>query len=98
LLQIWASADGERGEREHLGLRVVHQGADLREPAGGGRVGLNDDGAEHGGDHVGVRLGHVCQQIPGDVHPASLVPGALEAAFAGGHETGVLVGDDQPHP
>ena len=29
--------------------------------------------------------------------PSSLVPGALEAAFEGGHETGVLVGDDQPH-
>jgi hypothetical protein len=27
-----------------------------------------------------------------------LVPGALEAAFEGSHETGVLVGDDQPHP
>jgi hypothetical protein len=32
------------------------------------------------------------------VHPTPLMGRALEAACEGGDETGVLVGDDQPHP
>jgi hypothetical protein len=39
----------------------------------------------------------VRQQVTGEVHPASLMCRALEGAFEGGDQAGVLVGDDQPH-
>ena len=101
---------GERGEGEDVGLRVVHQGPHLGEAvgelvadlvpgvAGGVGVGLGEDRAEDGGDHVGVGLGDVGQQVAGEVDPAALVGAALEGALECGHQTAVLVGDDQAHP
>ena len=59
--------------------------------------GLGEDGAEHRGDHVGVALGHQGEQVAGEVHPAAL-RGALEGPLERGDESGVLVGDHQPHP
>jgi hypothetical protein len=38
------------------------------------------------------------QQVPREVDSASLMGRALEAAFEGGDEAGVLVGDDEPNP
>jgi len=45
-----------------------------------------------------VALGHVGQQVAGEVDPAPLVGCSLEAASQGLDQPGVLVGDDQLHP
>jgi hypothetical protein len=80
----------ERGEGQDLGLGLVHQRPDLRERPGelvmdlvpgvadGLGVTLGEDRAEYRRDHVGVRLRHVGEQVPGEVDPAPLVRGALE--------------------
>ena len=65
----------ERGEREYLGLDLVHQRAELMEPGSellagllprrvylGGR-GLGEDRAERGGDVVGLGLGDVGERL-----------------------------------
>ena len=98
-----ASGSGERGEGEDFGFGVVHQRADLREPVGelvadlvpgrgdGGRVGLGEDGAEHRGDHVLMRLGHQGEQVAGEVDPAALVrrrPGSSGAGRRPGRRAG----------
>ena len=107
ILRQWAL--GEGGEREDLGLRVVHQRPDLGERAGelvadlvpgladGLGVGLGEDRAEHRGDHVGVTLGDVRQKVAGEVDPAPLVRGALEGPLQRCEEPGVLIADDQLH-
>ena len=107
ILRQWAL--GEAGEREDLGLRFVHQRPDLGKRRGelvadlvprcvdGLRVGLGEDRAEHRGDHVGVGLGDVRQEVAGEVDPAPLVRGALEGPLERLHEAGVLIGDDQLH-
>jgi hypothetical protein len=59
---------------------------------------LGEDGAKHSGDHVVVGLGHQCQQVADEVHPAPLVPHHLERAPQSRDEAGVLAGDNQPHP
>ena len=59
-------------------------------------VGLGEDRAEHGGDHVAVRLRDVGEQVAGEVDPAPLMPGALEAPLERRDQTGVLVADHQP--
>ena len=38
------------------------------------------------------------QQVAGEVDSAALMAGTLERSSTGGHEAGVLVGDDEPHP
>ena len=77
ILRQWAF--GKRGEREDLGLRLVHQRTDLGERGGelvadfvpgvadGLGVGLGEDRAEHRGDHVGVGLGDVGEEVAGEV-------------------------------
>ncbi len=75
--------------REAAGELVAHL-VPGRGDSGG--VGLGEDRAEYGGDHVGVRLGHV-----GEVDPAALMGRALERTLERGDQAGVLVGDDQPH-
>ena len=66
---------GEGAEGEDLGAGVVHQHTDLGEPFGelvtdlvpcrsdGGGVGLGEDGAEHRGDHVLMRLRDEGEQV-----------------------------------
>ena len=39
---------------------------------------MGEDRAEHRGDHVGVGLGDVSQEVAGEVDPAPLVARALE--------------------
>jgi hypothetical protein len=58
---------------------------------------LGEDRAEHRGDHVGVGLGDVGEEVAGEVDPAPLVGGALEGPLQRCDESGVLVGDDQLH-
>lgn len=62
-----------------------------------GSVGLGEDRAEHRGDHVAVRLGHVGEQVAGEVDPATLVPGTLKGPLQRLDQTGVLIADHQPH-
>ena len=62
----------------------------------GGR-GLGEDRAERGGDVVGLGLEDVGEQVAGEVDPAPLMSGTLEAAPQRGHQARVLVGDHQPH-
>ena len=69
---------GARGERENLGLGLVPQRRDLGECLGdlvadlvprladGLGVRLGKDRAKDGGDHVGVGLGDVRQQVAGE--------------------------------
>jgi hypothetical protein len=45
-----------------------------------------------------MRLRHEGEQVAGEVHPAALMGGTLEAAAQGGDQAGVLIGDHQPHP
>ena len=90
-------------ERQHLGLRLIHQRPDLRGrrrelvtdlvPRLGDRprVGWGEDRAEHRGDHVGVGLGDVREQIAGEVDAAPLVARALKGPLQRRHEPGVLV-------
>jgi hypothetical protein len=52
---------------------------------------LGEDRAEHCGDHVGVGLGDVREQVAGEVDPAALVRAALEGPLERRHEAGVLV-------
>ena len=99
----------ECGEGQDFGLRVVHEWADLREGVGesvadlvpgsgdGSLVRLGEDGAEHRRDHVGLVLGHVSEQVAGEVHSAALMPGALEAAPQRLDQAGVLIADHQSH-
>ena len=100
---------GEHREREDLDLRGVHQGPDLG-VAGGelaldfvpllahrGQVGLGEDRAEQGRDHVGVGLGYQREQVANVVDPAPLMPSALEAPPDRRGQAGVLVADYQPH-
>ena len=61
-------------------------------------VGLGEDGAEHGGDHVLMALGDQGEQVAGEVDAAALVAGSLEAAAQGGDEPGVLIGDHAAGP
>jgi hypothetical protein len=89
-------SSGERGEGEHFGFGVVHQGGDLGEPVAelvadlipgsgdGVGVGLGEDGPEHRGDHVLVALGDQGEEVPREVDAAALVAGALERAAQGG--------------
>jgi hypothetical protein len=49
---------------------------------------------EHRGGHVLVGLGDQREQVPGEVHPAALVPGFLEGPPQRRDQAGVLVGDD----
>ena len=60
-------------------------------------VGLSEDGAEQGGDHVLVAAGHRRQKVPDEMHPASLSGRALEPAVGGSCEPSVRVGDHQAH-
>ncbi len=59
---------------------------------------MGEDRAEHRGDHLGLTLGHMRQDVADEVDPAALVAGALHGPADGGDEAGVLVGDDQAHP
>lgn len=102
-----ASVLGGAGEGQDLGLGLIHVGPDPGDPGGelvsdlfpaGGHglgVGLGEDGAEQRGDHVHLVLGHHGEQVAGEVDPAALMRGALEAAADRGHETGVLITDDE---
>jgi len=95
----------ERGERQHFGLGVVHQRADLRERLGrliadlipgfvdSVGVGLGENGAEHRRGHVHVRLGDMSEQVAGEVDPAALMPGALKTPTKGFDQASVLVGE-----
>jgi hypothetical protein len=68
-------ADGEAGERQQLVFCVPEHGLDLRElpaeHAGDdvelgvhvGGVGLGEDGADRGGDHLGVALRHAGEHV-----------------------------------
>ena len=99
----------ERGERQDLGLRVIHQRAELGESGdelltglvpggvGVGGLGLGEDRAERGSDVVGLGLGDVGEQVAGVVDPAALVRHALEAAPQRLDESRVLVRDHQLH-
>jgi hypothetical protein len=49
-------------------------------------VGLSEDRAKHGRDHVGVRPRHRREQVAGEVQPAALMIGSLEAAAERGDE------------
>ena len=100
---------GERGEGQHVGFDVGHQGSGLWEAGGelvlylvpgavdGLGVGLGEDGPEHRRGHVLVGLGHHRQQVADEVHPAALAGCALEPAACGRREPSVGVGDDQAH-
>ena len=100
----------ERGEGEDLGLGLVHQRADLGEPAGElvrtwSQVAAT---ASASGWAKMVRntaatmsvwvLGTMGEQVAGEVDPAPLVrrrPGSSAERL---DQAGVLVGDHQPHP
>lgn len=59
-------------------------------------VGCRENHSKHAGDHVGLVLGHVGEQIAREVHPTALMPSALETALQRLHQPGVLVTDHQP--
>lgn len=99
---------GKCGERQYFCPGVVHQRADLGKRRGEaitdplpGRVhrlgvGCRENHSKHAGDHVGLVLGHVGEQIAREVHPTALMPSALETALQRLHQPGVLVTDHQP--
>jgi hypothetical protein len=60
-------------------------------------VGLGEDRADRGGDHLGVALGHDRQDVAHEVDPAALPAGADEHGRDGLLQAGVGVGDDQLH-
>jgi len=62
----------------------------------GGGVGLGEDRAEYGGDHVLVGLGHQRQQVTGEVHPAALVAGPLQDAAQRGYQADRCAGRRPP--
>lgn len=96
-----------RGEREHVGLRLVHQWAALGEPGGELLVGLRPDGVDLVRFGVGEEgaaatwstwgLGTWARRLRAKRAAAALVSGALEAATQRRHEAGVLVADRHRH-
>ena len=77
---------GEDRERQDLGLRIVHERTDLEVPgrevvtdqvpllAHRAQIRLGEDGPEHRGDHLGLGLGHVGQDVADEVDTAALMP------------------------
>ena len=53
-------------------LRLEHAGDNLDMFTDAGPGGLGEDGADGGGDHVGVALGHFREGVAHEVHPAAL--------------------------
>ena len=96
-------------EREDVGARVVEHLGDLGvgalEHPGDlvelrldvRRVGLGEDGADDGGDHVLAGPRDDRKHISHEVHPAALPGRTLEHGADGLLQAGVGVGDDEPH-
>ena len=61
-------------------------------------VGLLEDGADDRRDHAPRRARHEVLGVAGEVDPAALPGGAQELLAHGGHETAVVVADDEPDP
>jgi hypothetical protein len=58
-------------------------------------VGLGEDRADRGGDHLGVAFGHRGEHVAHEVHPAALPGRAEQHRHDRLLEAGVGVGDDQ---
>ena len=61
-------------------------------------VGLGEDGADRGGDHLGVALGYLGQHVTQEMHAAPLPAGAEQHGGDGLLEAGVGIRDDQLQP
>ena len=57
-----------------------------------GGVGLREDGPEQRGRHVLVAAGHHGEQVPDEMHPAALAPGAQQDPIGCRGEAQVGVG------
>ena len=90
------------GLAEHLldlgQLLAEHRGDDLELLGDVLGVGLGEDGADRGGDHLLVALGHDREHVAHEVDPAPLPGGADEHRADRGLQPGVGVADDQLHP
>jgi hypothetical protein len=102
--------DRERGEGQQLRSSVAEHSLQLGELAAqhpGDHVqlfvdmvgvGLGEDGADGGGDHLGRALGDLGEQVAEEVDPAALDGGAGHGGLDRLSEAEVGVGDDQLHP
>jgi hypothetical protein len=98
---------GEAGEGQQVLGGVVEHGLDLgqlpAEHAGDDvelladvlLIGLGEDGADCGGDHLGVAPGDLGQDVAQEVHAAALPGRAEQHGGDRGLQSGVGVGDDQ---
>jgi hypothetical protein len=79
-------------------LPAEHAGDDVELAADAGRVGLGEDGADRGGDHVAVPGGDGVENVAAEVDAAALPGGAEQDRTDRGLQPSVRIGDHQHHP
>jgi hypothetical protein len=79
-------------------LPAEHARDDLELAAHADRVGLGEDRADRGSDHVRVPGGYHGEQAAAEVDPAALRAGVKQGGGDGGFQAGVRVGDHQLNP